>query len=359
MDASAVDLTGALRTVATRVARYLAARRQRGTPAPPDLREAVWSYLKRGGKYLRAAMLLWSYGAAGGRGPGPVGAAAAVEVYHTWTLVHDDVIDRDAHRRGGPTVHEAARRRAQAELALSPADARHYGLSTAILTGDVQHAWAIELLSDVAREDGASPAVVLDLIRDLEGTVLTRLAEGELLDVRYCLTPLDAITEQDIIDVLARKTAYLYAFAARAGAALAGAATTIVNRVSLFARHAGTAFQLHDDVLGLVGSQEVLGKPVYADLREGKRTTLVHYAWHHATPTECRVLARVLGNRRASTGELTQAAELIVRLGAVEHTRRLAEQWLDRALTALRKLPPSLHRDRLAALARTMVSRDY
>jgi len=357
--APAEDLTGALRAVATQVARHLDTHRLDIEQTPPDLRDAMWAYLQRGGKCLRAAMLLWSYGAAGGRGRAPIGAAAAVEVYHTWTLVHDDVIDRDAQRRGGPTVHEAARQRAQRELGLDAADARHYGLSTAILAGDLQHAWAIALLRDVAKRQGAPADLVLDLIADLEGTVLARLAEGELLDVRYSRMPLDAVSENAIIDVLVRKTAYLYAFAARAGARLAGAPRAVVERLSQFSMHAGTAFQLHDDVLGLLGSEEELGKPVFADLREGKRTTILHHAWRRATPVEQRVLGKVIGNRRASTGELHQAVELLVRLGAVEHTRRLAQRWLRRAQAALETVPPSPHRDRLAALAQTMVSRSH
>ncbi len=372
----AEDLTGALRAVAAQVTRHLDTHRLDDTKTPPDLREAMWAYLQRGGKCLRAAMLLWSYGAAGGRGRAPIGAAAAVEVYHTWTLVHDDVIDRDAQRRGGPTVHEAARRRAQEELGLDAAAARHYGLSTAILAGDLQHAWAISLLRDIAKRQGAplskgraprprvpgsgAPAeLVLDLIADLEGTVLARLAEGELLDVRYSQVPPDAVSEKDIIDVLVRKTAYLYAFAARAGARLAGAPRAVVERLSQFAMHAGTAFQLHDDVLGLLGSEEALGKPVFADLREGKRTTILHHAWRRATPVERRVLGAVVGNRRATTGELNQAVELLVRLGAVEHTRRLAQRWQRRAQAALETVPPSPYRDRLAALAHTMVARSH
>ncbi|MDA1192331.1 MAG: polyprenyl synthetase family protein, partial [Candidatus Poribacteria bacterium] len=136
--------------------------------SPDHIRDAVYGYLRAGGKSLRPAVLLFSCGAVGGDEKAAIPVAAAVEISHTWTLVHDDIIDRDALRRGVPTVHEAFRRRAEDELGYGANEAAHYGLSIAILAGDMQQGWAVSMLTELADRSPVDPRLALYLIREIE-----------------------------------------------------------------------------------------------------------------------------------------------------------------------------------------------
>src|SRR4051794_33981543 len=135
---------------------------------PADIHEAIHSYIKRRGKALRPQVLLLACGAAGGDEGTAIPAAAAVEVFHTWTLVHDDIIDRDDTRRGNPTVHAHYREHGLAEHGLDTATASHYGQAVAILAGDTQQSWAFSLLVAL-RERGVDPGLVLELIERMAG----------------------------------------------------------------------------------------------------------------------------------------------------------------------------------------------
>jgi geranylgeranyl diphosphate synthase type I len=321
------------------------------------LRQAALLYPLSGGKHLRSAMMLWSCAVLGGDPEQALPAAAAVELYHTWTLTHDDIIDRDERRRGGPSVHAAFRERA-GEVNMA-ADAAHYGLSIAVLAGDVQHAWAIELLAGLA-ERGVDRALVLRLIRELEGPVLRAIIEGETRDLQLSHQPIEAVGEDEIVSMIAQKTGALYAFAAAAGGIIAaGMGEDQPQLVALreFARVAAIAFQLRDDVLGIVGSDAELGKPVGSDLREGKRTTILRHAWIHASARERETLSAAVGRPDADRAAVAAATELLVHLGGTAHTDALATRYLSQATERLDTLPPGRYHDLLRALAVAMVER--
>ena len=271
---------------------------------PPDVYEAVYSYIDAGGKTLRPAVLLFSCGAVGGDEAIALPAAAAVEVYHTWTLVHDDIIDRDDKRRGHPTIHKQFRDKAAQMYHYATMEAQHYGLSVAILTGDLQQGWATELLCELYRKHGLDPAVALSLISDLKMNVQCTLIEGEMLDIWYAKQDIESLSESLIVEMLWKKTGALYEFAGRAGAMI-GLETPhpdheLVGALSRFASQCGTAFQLQDDILGIVGDEERLGKPVGSDIREGKRTTVIYYALKNAREAQRTQLLSILGNETAS-----------------------------------------------------------
>lgn len=331
--------------------------------SPDDLRDAVTLYTASGGKRLRPAILCWSCGAVGGDHAKAVPAASAVELFHTWTLVHDDIIDRDDRRRGGPTVHEHFRQVAASSYPdLPESERRHYGVSVAVLAGDVQHGWATTLLGELTRHHDIDPLVTLHLIERLDNEVLNLLVSGELLDIQYCYRPLDDITVDDIETMLWKKTSVLYRYCAEAGAMIGLNAIAPedprVIALAEFSSKCGTAFQLQDDILGVIGDPAVTGKPVGNDLREGKRTTLVHYAHANADPGEREQLTEVLGNLEADGDQIRTAIEIIERRGGVEQTRNRALQYVDEARRHLDELPASRYRDLLAAWAEYLVTRD-
>ncbi|MGQ9494234.1 MAG: polyprenyl synthetase family protein [Anaerolineae bacterium] len=330
--------------------------------SPPHLREAVYSYIRQGGKSLRPALLLFSCGAVGGDEDKAIPAAAAIEVYHTWTLVHDDIIDRDNKRRGALTVHEEWRRKAL-ELDYQNEEAYHYGLSVAILAGDVQHSWAISLLCELYIRYGISPSLVVRLIENLETYVMTALAEGEALDIQFCQSPVESLSEKEIIKMLWGKTGALYEFAARAGAMI-GLETEelrhpLVEAIAKFATNCGIAFQLQDDILGVIGNEKLLGKPVGSDLREGKRTIIIHHVFQRADQAQKNKLLKVLGNRFATPEEVHEVTELLKALGGVEYTRDLARALIRQAMEYLQPLPASEYKELLLGWANYMIEREF
>lgn len=330
---------------------------------PPDLQDAVFAYLRRPGKRLRPAVLLWSCGAVGGDEQAALPAAAGIELFHTWTLVHDDLIDNDDLRRGGPTVHKLGEQHAAQQLGYGPERSTEYGRDMAVLTGDSQHAWTISLFCECANRPDTDPRVVLDVIYTLESRVVNTLIEGEMLDVQYAAVPVDKLSQDDVTRMLWMKTGVLYEFAAQAGAML-GLNTSDqrhpwVQALARFASRCGAAFQLQDDILGLVGDARQLGKPVGSDVREGKKTTIVYFALNSASKPEREFLLSVLGNREASCADTARASEMMVSLGAVERTRELALDHIHAALPELDALPETPYRELLFAWARHMVDRQF
>lgn len=345
------------------VREYLARKDRPDKFRPDEIYRGLHSYLDAGGKALRAAVLLFSCGAVSGDEDKAVPAAAAIEVYHAWTLVHDDIIDRDLKRRGVPTVHEEIRLLAQKKLGLKNDEAAHYGVAMAILAGDLQQGWTISLLAELAREKGVNPILVLQLILDLEVDVQCALIEGEALDVQFSKLPLESLGEEKILDILWKKTGALYQYAGKAGAMIGldqpNARHPYVDALAQFASNCGIAFQLQDDILGILGDEKKLGKPVGSDIREGKRTTIVYHALKEAGRSDRAFLVRTLGNPAATLSQIKRARDLLIRLGGVDHTIELAEKYVKKALAALEPLPDSDHKRLLLAWANFMVKRDH
>lgn len=327
---------------------------------PSHLNHAVYSYINMGGKSLRPVVLMLSCAAVGGEEYSALPAAAAIEVYHTWTLVHDDIIDRDNKRRGAPTVHSDFTTIATNEMNYTAKEAEQYGLSVAILTGDVQHAWAILMLTELTKYN-IKPELVLALIAELSGRVSLLLAEGEVLDVQYAKRPIKEMSESQIIDMLWKKTGILYEFAGRVGAAIGRGDTTLqddmVTTIGSFCSRCGTAFQLQDDILGIVGNEDQLGKPVGSDIREGKRTTIVLHAFRESNKSQKMLMEKILGNIDATEKEIKDITTLFRDLGGITYTQDLAKKYIEEAITFLKPIPSSKYKDLLLELAQYMIDR--
>ncbi len=326
---------------------------------PKELREAVYSYLTRPAKRLRPGILLFSCGAVGGDERRALPAAAAVEVYHTWTLVHDDIIDNDAKRRGFPTVHEQFRAHALNE-GYSEREAIDYGCNMAILAGDLQHAWSMELLLESVAL-GVKKDVVLDLAARLTG-LTKRLLEGEALDVLYSKRGISELSESDILTMLELKTGILYEFAGIAGASIGLDQmineNNMIMAIGSFARKCGTAFQLQDDILGIIGDEKLLGKPVGSDIREGKRTVIVLHAFQNAGKQEQEYLLNWLGNPAVSAGEIEKVKQILVEYNGVEYAKSMANKIINQATAELSLLPDSKFKSLLLTWADYVANRE-
>ncbi|MEO1258453.1 MAG: polyprenyl synthetase family protein [Bacteroidota bacterium] len=330
---------------------------------PSILEDCTLSYLKGGGKKLRPAILMLCCQAVGGEKRTALPAAAAVELFHTWTLVHDDIIDNDTMRRGVDTVHVTAGKYAREKYNLPVEVAEKYGKDAAILTGDIQHGWCISILSRNLIKEGVKPEVALHLISQLQVEMLRTLVEGETLDVEFGLFyDIDDLTEGQILDMLWKKTGVLYEFCGMAGALIGQnnmEYTAEVNALKEFCSLCGTAFQVRDDILGLIGKQNKLGKPVGSDIREGKKTLLVKEALSNASEEENKTIRATLGNSKATPSEIENTTQLIVKLGGVDKAHTVAKGYVDKALPLLDILPASNEKDLLIEWANYMIDRSY
>jgi len=335
---------------------------------PEDILESVFSYIDRPAKRLRPSVLLMAAGALGGqdREELAISAAAGVELFHTWTLVHDDLIDNDTLRRGGPTVHEAMCAVARTRQKLPEDLASEYGRDVAVLTGDMQHGWAITSFADCALESGIDYTLVLRLIKHLQSYVLGNLIFGEVLDVRYGmhdLTELKDVDESKIVEMLWLKTGVLYEFAGMAGALIGKNTCNFeddeVQDITQFASKCGTAFQLQDDILGVLGDEDSLGKPIGSDIREGKKTVIVYEALKNANKSQREMILATLGNRLATNDQVQAVTELFCELNGIGRTRDLAAHYISEAIPYLDHISDSRYKRLLLLWANYMLDRKF
>jgi geranylgeranyl diphosphate synthase type I len=305
-------------------------------PAWSVLRELVAEFALRPAKRVRPWLVTMGYALGGGSQPPPRGLlrfAAAVELLHTFMLVHDDVADRSDLRRGGPTLHRA----------LAPFGP---GGDLAVVAGDHLFARALELMLE-SELPGAVRAARYYL------GVCRHTAAGQFLDLALPHRPLPDVTAFDALKVAHLKTArYSFAAPLGCGALLAGARPPVVESVERAGRLAGLAFQLRDDLIGLFGDERDSGKTADADLASGKRTFPLLVAWRRADVAERRDL-EALGPG-APPQLVSRAREIVRRRGgeaATERAIRRATRGAHRALASLPAPRPAVE-SFSAALAR-------
>lgn len=353
------EIIEAIEARARRAREYLAADDFLAAVAPAHLREAAAAYLERGGKGLRPAAVLFCCGAAGGEEDWALAAAAAAEVTHNWTLIHDDVIDRDELRRGGPTVHNDLAARGVAELGLAGEEARHYGLAVAVLAGDMGPCWAAHLLSRLPENGATAAETAWRLATGLAAAAVPAILAGEAEDVRLSRAPLAEVTVEAVEEMLSKKTGALYEWCARAGATVGGASPDVVARLGTFGRLCGTAFQHVDDTLPYFAEEGKTGKAAASDLREGKRTAVVLGAYENAGAGDREYIAATLGREDISDEEVDILKEKLAALGGVAYARERARRHHEKALRQLDGVPAGEYRDMLAAWAEFLLARTY
>lgn len=292
----------------------------------------VAEFVQASGKRLRPAFVYWGHRATGAPHSEAVyWAAAAVELLHTFALIHDDVMDRSAVRRGRPAVHESLAQVHRDEgLVGHPA---WFGVGGAILAGDLAFVWADQLLDDANLD-----AAALHRARRLFTTLRVEVMAGQYLDLR--LAGLESALEQDALRVALLKSGrYTVTRPLQLGAAVGGGDELLDAHLRAFGDALGLAFQLRDDVLGLFGDPETTGKGALSDLREGKRTVLVLRALQLANPAERAVLSRVLGDRELGEADANRAREIIVDCGALGVVEELVASQHQLACQALAAIP--------------------
>lgn len=300
-------------------------------PEADELVAAIERLATGGGKRLRPALVEAAWRAAGGadatagsRGGDAAGATAlglATELLHTYLLIHDDIMDHAALRRGAPTVHQAfAASHRQRGLAGGAAD---FGTTAAILAGDLAHSWAHELFGQAVAplaDPGRRTALAACFAAMTEEVVA-----GQYLEM--LLARRGRASEEELARVLRLKSGrYSVERPLELGALYAGAGGELVAALARCGRALGEAFQLQDDLLGTFGDTGEVGKPVASDLAEGKVTFLVHHALAAAPPADAERLVAALGAGVGDGGEVTELRRIVEASGARARVEAMAAE---------------------------------
>jgi octaprenyl-diphosphate synthase len=271
----------------------------------------IGEYLREGGgKRIRPAVLLLSSKLFNYEGRGAVKLGAVVEIIHTATLVHDDIIDEAKTRRGRPAANT------------------QWGNSKCVLAGD----WLYMQAFKVAVQERNFR--ILDALIELT----QQMVEGELLQMEK-LSKLISLDEH--FDLIYRKTACLFSVCMRLGAILGNATAEQEDQVARYGRDLGMAFQIVDDVLDLTASENILGKPVASDLREGKVTMAVIHALERCTPEEREMIETVVEQRAFNGVTHAEILEILNRYGSLDSAATRALQYAESARKAICTFPDS------------------
>lgn len=331
------------------------------TIEPDFLKAAVRDYPCRGGKRLRPALLIWTCGMVGGNTEKAMRAAAASEIWHNWTLVHDDIIDNDDFRRGVATSHKQISDIAASKYKCAGREAVKFGRDFAILTGDLQQSWAISMmLSGI--ESGVPADVCAAITQKMLALAGKELISGEALDVLFPYQDRNELSSSKIIRMLDMKTGALLRFCAEAGAAIALETKDFSNPAIVscgkFAVLAGRAFQLQDDYLGIFGDEKKFGKPICSDMSASKPTVMLLYALESLQGKEKEELVSMLGKNTYTENEQQRIRELFEKSGAAEKIRSEADSNVRNALAELDRFKDSEYRKLLRDFCSYMVNRD-
>ena len=290
----------------------------------------IGRYLQgNGGKRLRPMIVLLTAKLAGNGGDAAIRLGAVVEMIHTATLVHDDVIDDARTRRGQPSTNIK------------------WGNHTSVLAGDWLYMQAFQIAV------GLRNFHILDLLIGITQSMV----EGELLQLERIGSI--AVSEADYMDLVDRKTAGLFSTCARLGAVAGGADSNAEDKLGEYAWNVGMAFQLVDDVLDFTAHENVLGKPVGNDLSEGKVTLPLIYALEKANPHERRLVETVLEERNYGSVPLTRIMELIEKYGGVGRVRERAAAFTEKARGIIAGLPDSPYQRALYNITDLVTDRDH
>ena len=288
----------------------------------------IASYLMAGGgKRIRPMLLLLSAKALGSESESRIRLGAVVEMLHTATLVHDDIIDEADIRRGRPSSNAT------------------WGSAKCVLAGD----WLYMQAFSPARADGNFRGL------DRRISLRRKMAEGELLQMEKLG---HLINEEEYFDLIFRKTACLFKVSMQLGAAITPGTDDLEPQMGEYGRNLGLAFQIVDDVLDLTAMEGVLGKPVASDLREGKATLAVIHALERGTGADREAIRTVLADRSFERVTHAQILEILERHGSIEYAMDTACAYAEAARLSIADLPDSDARRALLWMPGFVTSRD-
>jgi len=295
------------------------------TGKPKKLYDAANHISSAGGKRLRPILCLLACESLNGKTNNALKSAISLELMHTFSLIHDDIMDHDELRRNVKTVHVL------------------YGEPTAILAGDLLFSKAFELCDPKATKILAHASV--------------DLCEGQELDMEF--EERTFVSEREYVEMIKKKTASLFEASTAMGAVLAGGSEKQVRAFSEYGQNLGMAFQIYDDLLDLLADEKKLGKPVFSDIAEGKKTLIVVRAMESLRGMERDRLAKLLHKTKKSKKETDEIFKLLKESGAIEYAKQKSRGYINNAKKSLEKIPDSKAKDELLRIADFVVEREF
>ena len=275
---------------------------------PKQLYDAASHLIIHGGKRLRPYLVLKSCQMLGGKQSDAISAASAVEMIHNFTLVHDDIMDNDEMRHVVTTTH------------------KKFDIPLAILAGDVLYSKAYNTVSSKSK---LSSNYTTQLVSKLSKACI-EICEGQVNDIKFAENK-RIPTEKEYIKMIEQKTAVLFEVSCAMGAICAKRKQKDVKNLSAFGRNLGIAFQITDDLIGIIGDSKITKKPVGNDIREGKKSLPIILAIKKARGQNRTKIMRVFGNSRASKQQINLAVNVIRSLGVEKEVRDVALKYAQRA----------------------------
>lgn len=295
-----------------------------------------------GGKSLRGCLVQLGYELAGGKvNPEIFKPAAAIEIFQTSVLAQDDIIDKSPTRRGKPTIYK--------ELG-----GDHYAISQTICLGDIGFFIATKLISESKfSEQNKNTAITMFC------KMVINTGFGEMLDVELPRLPKNK-TDEAVLQIHRLKTSYYtIIYPLSIGAALAGAKTPLLKLFEVFGENLGIAFQIQDDILGVFGDEEKLGKSVTSDIEEGKNTLLITYALRNANKAQKEILRKHYGVGPIIKKEHELIKKVFIETSSLEFSRQKAQEYVSRAKRVIPKITKDTQKRKLLEeLADFLISRD-
>lgn len=303
------------------------------TVDPEELKKSSQHLIKAGGKKIRPTMVVFSAVAVGGSPEEAFKTAAAVELIHTFSLIHDDIMDEDDMRRGEPSVHVL------------------WGEPMAILAGDTLFSKAFETVLETPIDNVSYERVVGALKTVVDSCI--KICEGQASDM--CFEGNFDVSEEAYMNMIYKKTGALIAASTKSGAIIGGGSPEQVEILSEYGRLVGLAFQIQDDYLDVVSDEQDLGKPVGSDIVEGKMTLMVVNALSKASSEDKKELISIL--EAEDDTNVTRALELFNKYGSIEYAKNIALDNINTAKNLLDELDDSEAKEALSILADFVVER--
>jgi geranylgeranyl diphosphate synthase type II len=279
---------------------------------PVSVYEPIRYIISAGGKRLRAILLLLASEAVGGKPANALNAACAIELLHTFTLVHDDIMDKSDLRRGLPTIH------------------KKWNVDTAILSGDQIAACANEIL---LKTNTPKPADVFRVFTD----AFVEVCEGQGYDKEFELR--NDLDIDDYLMMIGKKTARMISASTEIGAIIGGGTAGQIKALRHYGEYLGFAFQLQDDILDVEGDERTLGKVIGRDIIEGKRTFLLLAALDRVKGADRQLMESVMEHRCAGNDTIDRVRDIYKREGVLTDARKEMERYTNKAQKALRVVP--------------------
>ena len=302
---------------------------------PWEVYGLIWDFLDRGGKRFRPVMCKLACEAVGGDGAKSVPAGAAIEFFHNFSLIHDDIEDDSEMRRGKPTLH------------------RKYGVPLAINAGDglFMVVWEEALRLDYPPEKIIAAQKMLN-------RAFRHVLEGQAVELNWYREKRFDISERDFFRMVEGKTGSLISAACEVGAFLGGGTEEQIKALREFGMAVGVAFQIQDDVLNLTGQEEKYGKEIGGDITEGKRSLITIHALSVASPADRKRLVDILSSNTRDPAEISEAIEICRKYGSIDYASAKARKMVEDAKKEIMILPNNAATKRLLQLADFFVYRE-